>query len=53
VLSRRAVELPPIFTTGDATVCFTTGNKSTAGADCAALAVGEIEGDQDAPGAGL
>jgi phosphatidylserine/phosphatidylglycerophosphate/cardiolipin synthase-like enzyme len=38
-----AMELPPIYTTGDATVCFTTGNKSTVGGDCAALAVGEIE----------
>jgi hypothetical protein len=38
----RAAELPPIYTAGDATVCFTTGNKSTIGGDCAALLVAEI-----------
>jgi phosphatidylserine/phosphatidylglycerophosphate/cardiolipin synthase-like enzyme len=37
-----ATELPPIYTTGDATVCFTTGNKSTIGGDCAAVLVAEI-----------
>jgi phosphatidylserine/phosphatidylglycerophosphate/cardiolipin synthase-like enzyme len=37
-----ADELPPIFTDGDATVCFTTGRGSTIGADCAALTVQEI-----------
>jgi phospholipase D len=37
-----AAELPPIYTTGDATVCFTTGNKSTIGGDCAAVLVAEI-----------
>src|SRR4051794_9052794 len=39
----RASELPPIYTAGDATVCFTTGNKSTIGGDCAAVLVAEIE----------
>jgi L-aminopeptidase/D-esterase-like protein len=38
-----ATELSPIYTTGDATVCFTTGNKSTIGGDCAAVLVAEIE----------
>jgi phosphatidylserine/phosphatidylglycerophosphate/cardiolipin synthase-like enzyme len=37
-----ADELPPIYTSGDATVCFTSGNHSTIGGDCAALAVAEI-----------
>src|SRR5260221_1381066 len=37
-----ATELPPIYTTGDATVCFTTGNKSTIGGDCGAVLVAEI-----------
>jgi hypothetical protein len=32
-----------MYTEGDATVCFTIGNESTAGGDCAALAVGAIE----------
>jgi phosphatidylserine/phosphatidylglycerophosphate/cardiolipin synthase-like enzyme len=36
-----ATELPPIYTTGDATVCFTT-SKSTIGGDCAAVLVAEI-----------
>jgi hypothetical protein len=36
------VELPPIYTTGDATVCFTTGNKSTIGGDCGTVLVAEI-----------
>jgi phosphatidylserine/phosphatidylglycerophosphate/cardiolipin synthase-like enzyme len=38
----QAAELPPIYTTGDATVCFTTGNKSTIGGDCGAVLVAEI-----------
>jgi hypothetical protein len=37
----RAAELPPIYTAGDATVCFTTAKKSTIGGDRAAL-VAEI-----------
>jgi phosphatidylserine/phosphatidylglycerophosphate/cardiolipin synthase-like enzyme len=40
--STAATELPPIYSTGDAIVCFTTGNKSTIGGDCAAVLVAEI-----------
>ncbi|MFI5022632.1 MAG: phospholipase D-like domain-containing protein [Alphaproteobacteria bacterium] len=36
-------DIPPLYTTGDMTVCFTSGNGSTIGADCAAVVVAEFD----------